>query len=489
MQLNQADILTLIEPHFHEYITESSYSIHTLPAIDFLTHSRFDLAFKLLYLDLLDKKVNFASEAYKQHIRAFSLGKYTEPGNENKNSIEAFYNEFEKTYNNIKAHGFDKSKTLIPLSENNNILNGAHRVASAIKLNKQVDCVRLPISDLFYDYKFFYERNVPTEMLDAAALKFIEYANNIYIACIWPTAQGHDDEIEQVIPNIVYRKNISLSYNGAHNLISQIYTGEHWLGSVNNDFRGSKGKLVECFKQQGPVRIVAFQAESLDKVLQIKEDIRQLFNVGKHSIHITDTKEEAVNTAQLVLNDNSIHFLNHAKPNTFQDFHTNLDNVKDFLASNNINSENLILDGDMILSAYGLRKANDIDFFISNKSNITIHTDGFEPHDNVLKYHKKSNEDLIYNPTNYFYFQGLKFISLPQIFLMKSNRKSKQDLKDCKLIKDLVDKNQIQKYIIKAKQNIGYQKIIVKTKAIKLLKSSGLYHPVRAVYKRIKGRK
>lgn len=489
MLLNQSEIFNLVEPHFHEYIVESSYSIRTLPAINFLTHSRFDLAFKLLYLDFLDKNVDFATEAYKQHIRAFSLGKYTEPGNDNKNSIDAFYREFKNVYNSIKTHGFDRTKTLIPLSENNNILNGAHRVASAIKLNKQIDCIQLPVPDLYYDYKFFYERNVPTEMLDAAALKFLEYASDVYIACIWPTAQGHDEEIEQVIPNIVYRKNISLNYNGAHNLISQIYTGEHWLGTANNNFLGAQGKLIECFKKQGPVRIVAFQAESLDKVLQIKEDIRQLFNVGKHSIHITDTKEEAINTAQLVFNDNSIHFLNHAKPNTFQDFHTKLSIVKEFLTINNISTNDFVLDSGIVLAAYGLRKANDIDFFIPQALSIAVHMSGFEPHDSELQHHKKRKEELIYNPKNYFYFQGLKLISLNQLFLMKQSRAEQKDINDCKLMHELINTSKFQSYLNKAKRNISYQKIIVKTKVIQFLKTSGLYNPARSVYKRIKRKK
>ena len=44
-------------------------------------------------------------------------------------------------------------------------------------------------------------------------------------------------------------------------------------------------------------------ADSLDDVLIIKEQVRELFNVGKHSVHITDTKEEAIRTARIVCND------------------------------------------------------------------------------------------------------------------------------------------------------------------------------------------
>lgn len=483
MQVNRSDIIHLIEPHFEEYVIQESYKVSTIIAVELLTYLRFDLAFKLIYLDLLDKHVGFSLDAYKEHIRAFSLGRYNEPGNENKNSIEVFYQEFDKIYNNIHKNGFDRTETLIPLSRNGHILNGSHRVASAIKLNKDVACINLDTNPLHYDYKFFYDRNVPVNMLDAAAIKFVEYANNIYIACIWPTAQGYNEDIESVVPNIVYRKDVLLNYNGAHNFISQVYTGESWLGDVANNFQGAKAKLVECFKQKGAVRVVAFQADSLDVVLKVKEDIRSIFNVGKHSIHITDTKEEAINTARLIFNDNSVHFLNHAKPNKFLDFHKNLAKIKDFLQSNNIKEDDFALDGSMVLAAYGLRQAKDIDYFTSVDTDIIIPMDGFDSHDSELIFHKKDKDDLIYNPDNYFYFQGLKFVAFSQLFMMKKNRAEKKDINDCKIMQASIDNKFLQKKIVQIKQNIFYQKIIIKNTSIGLLKKTHLFRPIRSIYR------
>lgn len=489
MQLNRSNVLSLIEPHFEQHIVQEYYAVSTVPAINFLTYLRFDLAFKLLYLDMLDKHIEFPVNAYKEHIRAFSLGKFNEPGNENKNSIECFYEEFKKIYCDIKENGFDHSKTLVPLSKNGNILNGAHRVASAIKSNKSVSCITLDINCPNYDYKFFSNRHVPTEMLDAAAVKFIEYANNTYIACIWPTAQGNDEEIESVIPNIIYRKNISLSNNGAHNFISQIYTGESWLGDVNNNFQGVRGKLVECFKKEGPLRIVAFQANSLDTVLKVKEDIRSLFNIGKHSIHITDTKEEALDISRLVFNDNSIHFLNYAKPNNFLEFHENIVEVRKFLQLNNIEEEDFALDGGMVLAAYGLRKASDVDYFASEDTSISRPMDNFDPHDSELKFYEKQKNELIHDPRNYFYFQGLKYISFPQLFIMKQNRAEEKDKSDCQTMEALLDNKHFQKKISQIKQQFFYKKIAVKAKLLRSLQATGLYNPLRAIYRFTKGKK
>ena len=65
MQINQSDVLNLIEPHFEKYIIEKSYSVNTLPAINLLNYSRFDLAIKLLYLDMIESDIEFSKELYK----------------------------------------------------------------------------------------------------------------------------------------------------------------------------------------------------------------------------------------------------------------------------------------------------------------------------------------------------------------------------------------------------------------------------------------
>jgi len=130
--------------------------------------------------------------------------------------------------------------------------------------------------------------------------KFVEYALNVHIAFLWPIQKDKNIAIETIIPNIVYIKKIQLNPNGAHNLLSQIYYGEEWLGNIENNFSGVNGKLVECFKTFDSFEVIAFQAESLEKVLKIKDNIREVFNVGKHSVHITDTKEEAIRIARVI---------------------------------------------------------------------------------------------------------------------------------------------------------------------------------------------
>ena len=484
--VSKDNLKKLIEPHFLESLQKESYEVVSKKALDLLTHTRFDLAFKLFYLDMKDKNEKLAKEVYLEHIRAFSLGKFTEPGNEEKKGREKFIEEFDKTFESIKRDGFNKNKTLIPLSKNCSIANGAHRVASAIYLNKDVYCVEIETNNHIYDYNFFYHRGVSTKILDMVATKFTEYADNVYIAFIWPIGLKKEKEVEVTIPNIVYKKTIKLTPNGAHNLLSQIYYGEKWLGSIENNFSGANAKLVECFKTFDEFNVYAFQAESLDEVLKIKEDIRNRFNVGKHSVHITDTKEEALRVAKVIFNDNSLHFLNFAKPNKFISTHTKIKNFKEFIKVNSINSQDILIDSSMVLSCYGLREAKDIDFFCDDNSKIKVEFEDINIHDDELKYYKKEKLDIIYDARNYFYFEDLKFISFDLLYQMKINRNEEKDKNDCKMMEALIEDNKFKEIISSFKQKIYYTKIKSRQQTIDILQKIGLYEVVRKVYREIK---
>lgn len=481
MEYKRSDILPLIDSFYQEDLTLDSYEVQSPLAIKFLTSFRFDLAFKLLYLEMRDKNAQFSKRIYQEHIRAFSLGKFYEPGNVEKNSIDKYFIEFERTFNDIKNNGFDSKKSLVPMSSAGNILNGSHRVASAIMLKERVKSIVLNRTCPVYDYDFFYKLNVSESTLDVVATKFIEYAENTYMAFIWPTAQGRDEDIKDIIPNVVYRKKIQLNFNGAHNLLSQIYYGEQWLGSEENDFKGSKAKLLQCFKNLNPVRVIAFQASSLEDVSRIKDEVRDIFNVGKHSIHITDTKEESVRLARVVFNKNSIEFLNNARPNKYASTHKLIDKFKCFLVENGINNSDSVLDGGIVLSAYGLRESSDIDYLLSDLAEVNFCGDELDNHNDMLKFHKKSKEELIYDPKNYFYFNGLKFVSLERLYVMKKNRAEKKDLNDCAIMKSFKEKRKFEVYFQKLKQSFYYNKLKIKNNMRRFLKATRVYGPIKKI--------
>lgn len=339
-----SDLKKLIEPHFHKELKDEVYKVRIIEPETFLTYNRLDIAFKLLYLEYINACEKLAMQIYDEHLHALTLGKYVEPGSPEKNSLAKFVSEFRRIHERVVQDGFDQSKSLIPLASDGSILNGAHRLASAIHENKPVACVEINSTPHPYDYQFFYSRDVPQAHIEMAVSKYVETANNVYVALIWPSAAGLDEEIKESIPNIVYRKEVKLNPVGARNLLIKVYHTEPWLGAIDNDFKGVEGKLIECFKNFNPLRVVAFQADMFDQVLEIKNKIRALFDIDKHSIHITDTKDEAIRISRLLFNENSIHFLNHADPYKYASNKDALIKLEEWVDEAAINHNDILVD-------------------------------------------------------------------------------------------------------------------------------------------------
>jgi len=154
-----------------------------------LTHDRLDIAFKLFFLENQTTKPALAHLIYKDHIRAFSLGSFTEPGKPWKNTIETYLTEFNTIVDSMRSNGYDESQSIVPLSASGAIIDGSHRVASALHTNTNVSCVRIPQAPHYiYDYQFFLKRDVDHCLVEHAVQTFVQQSPNVYVAFFWPAA-------------------------------------------------------------------------------------------------------------------------------------------------------------------------------------------------------------------------------------------------------------------------------------------------------------
>lgn len=491
LEKNINSLLGKVDSFILDMITDSS-KVEPHVLVGELTWNRFDLAIKINYLEYIcGKKNNFFSQAYIEHIKAFSLGDFNERGNENKNSISSFTLAFNKLFTDMIDNGFDPEKSYIPLAKDGSILNGAHRVAISNFLKTPITAISTDIEPFIYDYNFFKKRGVSEAILDSAAIKYAERVSKCYLAFLWPSSKKSNTfSVESYFKKIVYSKSINLNYNGAHNLLSIAYAGEEWLGDINENYPGVKNKLVKCFPNFGDVKVFLFEEDNLDIVLTLKDEIRQNFSLGKHSIHITDTKAEVLELSNLVFNDNGLNFLNNAYPNKLKSAQVNIDRFKKFINNNSLNLEEYVLDSGMVLALYGLREASDIDYITTSNNKPIILSDIIEDHTNYVSYHNKNSVDLVFDPTLYFQYKDVKFISLPQIKLMKMNRNENKDKADLTLINsiDCVSELQVRINGIKYKFLFTKAKLFtsVKILLINILTGLGIYSNVRKVYQNIK---
>lgn len=488
-QLNKTYLNNLIETDLFQKLDSDSYDIKVSEPFELLKWNRLITAFDIFYLNNKDKNHQLAHKVYFERVRSATFDTFEEPGNVDKNSYDAYCQEFDNTYDSINKYGFDKNKSLLPLARNGSILNGSHRLASSIVSDKKVYSVKLEKDYMIDDYKELLQRKVPMNIIELAVCEFIKYSKNVYLAFLWPSSNKHQDSNVERFDKILYSKELNLNTNGAFNLLTELYKHMDWSGNENNSYQGINQKLVECFPSFEKFTVLAFQANSIDEVRTIKDEVRDICKIGYSSIHITDTQEEAIRISQLVFNSNGIHFLNYAKPYSYISIHKKIEEFKLLIAQQTeYILDDFVVDGSSTLGLYGLRESDDLDFLYSYSDDIEINQ--FHSHDECLQYHKESKEDLIYNPYFYFSYLGLKFISFEQTYKFKKRRNEDKDKTDCAIMDAYLENNKLKLFLFRIKQMLFYKKIILERKTREslflVLHKVGLYNVIRSLYRRLK---
>lgn len=285
-RIKTTELRNRIEPFLHDQLNQSDYAVEYVDSRKLLSWNRFDLGFKLFYLDLEDSDGDLARRVYKEDIRSQTLGNFCEYGNEDKTSFDSYLKTFHCIYSNMKRYGFSETETIVPLSRSKTIVNGAHRVASAIHQGKTVKAAYLNLSPMVRDYRYFYNRNVPMEILDRVAAKFIEYSNDTYVAFVWPAWRNSKVTTEELFPKTVYKREIVINENGTSDLLDAL--------------EKQTGRSVDNKK----LTVIFFQANTQESVQELKKEVREMNGMESISIHIMDSHEDAIMFSELIINEN-----------------------------------------------------------------------------------------------------------------------------------------------------------------------------------------
>ena len=399
-----------------------------------LTYNRLDLGIKAYVASFYAKNKDvpeYVKSVYSQHISAFTNGSFAEYGNSEKQGITKYFYDFKEITLSLKDDGFDGNKSLIPISKSGYILNGAHRFSASKVINTPVKTIQTDMSDPQYDYRFFLNCGMNVNSVEFMVQKFIEYSDDCFIALVWDAAKGFDEELEACFDNIVYRKTITVNENASHFLIKECYKNEEWVGTLDNRFKGVWGKQKCCFPNslKGSIRVFIFQNDDLNNVLNIKDKIRGIFNIGKHSVHITDNNDETIEIANYILNENNFEFISTAKHYQYDD--KLIINFSNKIVSSNLNLDDYVVDSSYVLSLYGLRPAKDLDYLTLSRK---VEDKAIDYHGSCLGFYRQSESELVYNPRNYFFYKGVKVSTLEVVRDFKFNRNEEKDKSDIILI-------------------------------------------------------
>ena len=429
-------------------------------AIDLISPNRFDIMFKYMLASLMEKGIydDWAISPYEHHLKVWNNLIEQNP---HKEGIREYVESFKDIIRSIKESGYDKNQGPVPVDHlTNSPLNGAHRVAASLLTGSKVFCDVLdfnqnPLVGCHCDYRYLLNRNdyvqggLSIEYADLATHQYTKLKDNVRIISVFPSAKGFDKELDELInseSNVIYSKQISLTPMGAFNFIRYIYDedesrGNPWLGNFDNSWSGAQSKFRHCFPEGEPVKLYWFEEESFDTSVKLKEKIRDIFKIGKHSVHINDTYTETLAMSGYLLNPNGLHFLNKANPRADCNFDYFFDKFKSWLISTGKDTEDFCVDSSAVLSAYGLRDCRDLDFLYHGDV-IDTGMHDVSCHNEEMKYYQHSKKDIIFNPQNHFYYKGIKFASLDVVRDMKKFRNEEKDVVDVGLMNKLMEVTQ-----------------------------------------------
>ena len=380
--------------------------------IDLLTYKRFDVPIKYMYASNLSS--NFYKNAYKEHLKVWNNFREKNP---KKNGFDDFDNAFKSIINNIVDEP-------VPVNAEGHIANGAHRLASALYHKRPINIRNTNHNenyDIECDYKFFIKKGLSQSILKRTTLEYAKLKSNTHVICLFPIAHTRIQEVMNIISkycNIFYHSSTQLNSEGQLGLMKEIYLDDGWANE-----EGIRRKGNQCFRGSNDVTFVLVDGKNLETVKEMKNEIRALFNVGNHSVHINDTHEETVRIAKTVFNDNSIHFLNNRKNISFPKYEKLMVDMKP--------NDNEVITGSTVLSLYGLRDCKDIDLIYYNNPPTDSHNQYLET------YYKPTLDDIINNPLYHLYYQGFKYVSLNVIKNMKRLRNEPKDIVDVQLIEKI----------------------------------------------------
>ncbi len=410
------------------------------------SHKRFDLAAKYIYVKHRDMGVDcdWARRLYSEHIKAFNG--YLEPDGSGKKGEKAFIDSFDTTIDSIRVKGFDDALSMLPITQSGDLIEGSHRLAACTYYRKPVKTLGFSFDTWAYPYDFFLKRGLSANYCDAMAYEYCKLKENTYLALLFPSAVGHDDEARTILQqygSIFYEKEVRLFNNGPLLLMTQIYKNENWLGDLSNNFGGAHTKARECFRSNSPLRVFLVETDNQQGLKDAKDKIRAIYKISNHSIHINDTHDETVRVSQLLFNENSIHFLNHATLKALPQFQKHYRTLRQACAGKDHNEvELLCVTGSAVMALYGIRDARDIDYFHFGNALPEDPAGGLGSHNKEVHNYTTTRDDIIFNPENHFYFDNFKFASLDVVRTMKEKRGEEKDKVDVGLIRNFLGATQ-----------------------------------------------
>jgi len=430
---------------------------------DALTRCRLDVVLKYLFFRSLTGAGDRGEweNLYRRHIADRTKG--IEPRDRfqklesQKRSVDDYVKACEELLRSFQSAGFDPEHP-VPLSSENKLLNGAHRMACALATQQPILVAPGQLgSSRPWGFQWFLDRNYPPEVLAALLYQYAHLTRKaIGVMILWGPTAGEWTRMMDCFKEqagLVGWLDIDFENNPAafESAVRDVYALQ-WVAEEDATIRR---KTILLNQARRVFRVVLLEAlpnvaAAFPRVLaalrsQVRSRVSHLIPEEAYcTCHASLKPAETRYLIELLLGAGSRKHLSlRCQGHPRKEFCQWLLQLPGELARHGLRRQDICIVGSSPLEVVGLRQATDIDITLSSRARqrfgagITHLTDWL---DIVTRNYARStghppisDDQLIGNPQNHFWFRGWKFADLDIVFRRKAYQRRPKDLADLKL--------------------------------------------------------
>lgn len=391
--------------------------------------SRLDLIIKYHYAKHFlseSHHLQFYRELYSSHIRAFNGYFEDSP---RKESLEDFLSAFHVLISNMAKHGFSGQEEPLLVNRDAQLIDGAHRLATAASLGLQVP-TRVTTVQAPYDDNFFRRKGLSEWAIREAIRLRIRDNPWARLLIAYPIAHSLTSQriretasMAGVVIGSVSERRVTL--NALANIKRMAYESElhDWIGRDEDGFAGAHAHARQS-GGSGKLRVFALHVDSPDALVEAKERLRAEVGVGNFSIHTTDSHAEACALGDVLFSTNGYDLLH--RRNAQRDcakFNSLVDSLSSELRERGISSDDLILVGSAPMGLLAIRAPRDLDFLATISDSRDWNLTCADSHSEYLEWYGTAGNKLIADPRLHYWFRGVKVIATQPFLKMKAIRR------------------------------------------------------------------
>ena len=187
---------------------------------------------------------------------------------------------------------------------------------------------------------------------------------------VWPAAAEPDKRRQ--VPDLLAkggelldRREVWLNRRGMRNYMLQIYGHQQWSGNFRNHFRGVWAKVDGCYAPYLPLELFTVRVESLGQALALKTQLRELFALGKHSVHMTDSEAETAYCQAILRTQRRVDFLNQADPDRYRCFTRRIERLERDLKRAGVDRREVVVCSRAVFALMGERRVRQLSWIAS----------------------------------------------------------------------------------------------------------------------------